>query len=236
MAWWFSPVRGRQFWTLYFSASWTIAKKRRSSRRWPVSPQRSIVSSRSVTCARTVPSGWPRRGFPHARPSCSTGSARTARSSSVSGARLVDAFCNPAVALAGQDHPRLVAVLRDRDEMGPILLDARPVVDQDEVEASVGPVRPRLGERRPRGLLHELALPAAVGSRGLRERGVRGAHVLLPGAGLLAVAGTCAEEAQEQCEQDGHSDDDENDCEYGHEARSLGRLLERRRPPGGGLR
>src|SRR5918994_6341421 len=135
MAWWFSPVRGRQFWTLYFSASWTIARKRRSWRRCPVSPQRSIVSSRSATCAPTEPSGWPCRGLPQASPSCSTRSERTARSGSVSGVTpLVDALCNPAIALTGQDHPRFVAAFRHRDEVSAVLLDAGAVVDEDEVE------------------------------------------------------------------------------------------------------
>ena len=51
----------------------------------PVSPQSSIVASRSATWAPTEPSGWPPAGLPHASPSSSRGSAATARSRSFSG-------------------------------------------------------------------------------------------------------------------------------------------------------
>jgi hypothetical protein len=44
----------------------------------------------------------------------------------------VDALGDPLVALAGEDHPGLVAALPNRYEVGAVLLDAGTVVDQDQ--------------------------------------------------------------------------------------------------------
>src|SRR3954454_8555104 len=213
--------------------SCTNARKRRSSLRSPVSPQRSIVSSRSATCAPTVPSGCPRRGLPQASPSCSTGSSSRARSRSVSAATLVDPFRNPEIALAGEDHPGLVAALADRDEVRPVLFDPGLVVDQNQKEVARRPVGAHLGQSGAGGLLHGLALPAAVGGRGIRKGGIGGAHVLLPVAGLPSIARTYPEEPEDERDQEDHAEDDQDDCQCGHDGRSLGRPLERRRPPRG---
>ena len=49
---------------------------------------------------------------------------------------LVDALGNPAVALAGEDHARLVALVADRHEVGAVLLDAGAVVHQHELQVA----------------------------------------------------------------------------------------------------
>src|SRR6185503_16103620 len=231
VAWWFSPPRGSQLFTLYLSESCTRAMKRSSSLRSPVSPQRSIVSSRSATWAPTVPSGWPRRGFPQASPRSSTGSSSRVRSRSVSPATLLDALGNPEIALSGEDDSRLVAALAHGHEMGTVLVDARLVVDQDQEKVPRRPVRPHLGEGGASGLFHHLALPAAIGRRGVRERGVGGADALLPATRAHAVTPLHAEKAEHDGDQDDHAEDDQDDCQCGHAGRSLGTPRKRRRPP-----
>src|SRR5215210_5333843 len=121
-----------------------MAMKRSSALRFPVSPHRSIVASRSATWAPTVPSGWPRRGLPHSRPSRSTGSSSTARSRSVFAVTLVDPLRNPEIALAGQDHAGLAAAVSHCHEVGAVLVGPGLVVHQDQEEVACVPVGPQL--------------------------------------------------------------------------------------------
>ncbi len=64
----------------------------------------------------------------------------------------------------------------DRGHLGTVLVHAGTIVDEDEMEAFVGPARTGVGQSGARGLLEAVALPALVsGPRGL-ERLVGGAR------------------------------------------------------------
>ena len=112
-----------------------------------------------------------------------------------------------------QHDARLAPSFADRHEVRPVLLDARLVVHEHEMQGGVGPAGPLALERAACGGLHHLAMPAAVARTGLFERCVRLGDVLRPGAGLTAVAGPDAEPAEHEPDGDEHGEDDQDDRE-----------------------
>ena len=110
------------------------------------------------------------------------------------------------------DHPGLT-VVRNRHEVGAIFAHAGSVVDEDEMQSTDLPPRPRLRERLPRDLLHRLAVPALVRGPRLLESLVRGGDVLLVGRRLTPVASPGAEQAENERDEDHHADDDQDDRE-----------------------
>ena len=97
--------------------------------------------------------------------------------------------------------------------MGAVLLNARLVVHEHQVQVRVRPAGPLALERAARGGLHHLAMPTAVARTGLLERRVRLGHVLRPGAGLAAVARPDAEPTEHEPDGDDHGEDDQDDRE-----------------------
>ena len=101
--------------------------------------------------------------------------------------RLADGLDAPAaVGVARQHDPRL-AVLADRDEVRLVLLDARLVLDHDEVHVGVLPAGLVRAERIARRAVQHLAVPALVGGPGDLERLLGLGDVLGPVLGAPAA-------------------------------------------------
>src|SRR4051794_3164992 len=232
--------------------------KRSTLRRSALSRRSSIACSRCATWAPTGPSGWPARGSPHASPARSSGASTIARSRSVSGSnpltscsmsesyarptarripgitpdtRLLDPLGDPAaVWLAGEHDPDPV-LGADSHQMSTVLLDARPVVHQHELERV--PVEPRpLGpESPPGGLVEELPVPTPILSPRLLERPISRSHI---GRKVLPRKPPPRSDEPEHKEHDGEdADNDQNDCKYGHGPESRSTLKARPKRPAG---
>src|SRR3954471_13934879 len=215
--------------------------KRSTLRRSPLSRRSSIACSRCATWAPTGPSGWPARGSPHASPARSSGASTIARSRSVSGSnpltscsmsesyarptarrlpgitpdtRLLDPLGDPAaVWLAGEDDPD-PALGPHGHQVSTVLLDARPVVHQHEIERVPVEPRPLSSESPPGGLVEELPVPTPILSPGLLERPIGSGHI---GREVLPRKPPPRSDETEHEEDDGeHADDDQDDCKYGH--------------------
>jgi hypothetical protein len=116
--------------------------------------------------------------------------------------------------LPRENHAGL-AVIGDGHEMGTILLHARAILDENEVQNTVIPPRPGFLERPTGYLLHRLAVPALIGRPSLLERLVGGGDVLLVGRRLTPVASPGAEQSENEREEDHRADDDQDDGERG---------------------
>src|SRR5690349_15089635 len=183
--------------------------KRSAVRRAGGSPQPSSVASRSATWCATAPSGWPARGSPQARPVRRSGADRTATSRSVSGTKpgsssataagscsilasgvailgfitraLLDALGYPvAFVRAGQNDARLCAIpAAHGHHVRSVLLHARPIVDEHQVQVVVFDVRPLRLEGLSRRLLEQRLVPALVLRASRLQRLVRAHDSLL---------------------------------------------------------
>src|SRR5436190_506825 len=222
MAWWLSPVLGSQPRTRYLSASWTIARKRSSLRRGSCSPQPSMVSRSVLTWAPTLPSGWPERGSPQARPSARVESSASRRSSSLSGSKaatgaadLVESLGDPALVATSQGDAYLVAAA-DRYELAPVLADPGAIVHQAQVEPLDLPAGAGIAHRLADGLFEERAIPSPVGRPGLLERAIGGRNAVLEPRLLGTGAAAHGHEAADQDEQDHDRGGDQDNGEDGH--------------------
>src|SRR4051794_18185934 len=130
-------------------------------------------------------------------------------------ARLLDALERPAIAAASKDHPRRIAAPAGH-EVGPILLDAGPVVHEHKSQVIERPPGPRLLKGATSRSLEQRPIPALIGSPGLLQRpiglrDIRGNLRLV----LSDIAPRSDEPANEQ-QQNQPRYNDENDAQRGH--------------------
>ena len=182
--------------------------KRSALRRSGGSPQPSSVASRSATWRATAPSGWPTRGSPQASPVSRSGDRQDGDLEIVlgheAGKQLHDGSGELLDPGLGGGHPwplyperysirsitqspfpvrarttrARARPLAHRDHVGTILLHARPVIDEHQVQALVLDVGPLRFQGFARGVLEQRPIPALVLRAGRLERAVGVADAL----------------------------------------------------------
>ena len=120
-----------------------------------------------------------------------------------------DSLGGPAGLVASEHHGHLAAAVRSL-EVGAVLVYARPVIHQHEVQ----PLEVCLGvlacQRGARHVLHDLTVPSAVRGAGLLQRVIRLGQVPGVHGGVLLISPAGAEQPahEQQGEDDGQNDQD----------------------------
>ena len=178
IAWWFSPVRGRQCCTRTFSESCTRARNRSSARRTPVSPHSSMVRSRSShvnahgALGMSTPGLAPAPALQQHRIRGQAALELRSRASKPgigpppcdmpAAPELLDLLGGPACIAAAEHHPHVPLAVGGL-EVRAILVHPGPVVHEHEVQVGrtrvPGALAPALG-----GAVSSIsaAVPAAV--------------------------------------------------------------------------
>jgi hypothetical protein len=126
------------------------------------------------------------------------------------GGTSVNAVCDPGVAAPRDGHVQDL-VIRHGGQLRAVLLDAGPIVDQDEVELVVAELRPLTLERDTCRLFQQHGIPATIGrARGL-QGSIRGGDPLREPLGVLLCTPArtdqpADEQQEEQRENDDHDD------------------------------
>src|SRR5690349_14423566 len=139
------------------------------------------------------------------------------------GTLLLHPLGDPAAVGLARKHDPHPLVTADGHQMRPVLLDARPVVHQHELERIPVERRSLTTERLPRRLVEQLPVPAPISRPGLLESPIRPSNISTEV--LTSIPPPSSDEPENEKHSGKNRDNDQNNRKHRHGPESMSARL-----------